>query len=108
MVFLMARNKGLEIKSHRMTENRKRGKLIAGLPLILIVEDDNDDAILLKRAIEELQIRADFHIVSGGTEAIAFLEKKGEFTNRTGFPRPLCVFIDLQMPGISGFDILKW
>ncbi len=75
---------------------------------ILIVEDDRDDAILLKHVLDSARIRADFRVVSDGDQAVAYLEGRGQYADRDRFPSPFCVFLDLQMPRMPGFHVLSW
>jgi CheY-like chemotaxis protein len=76
--------------------------------LFLLVEDEVDQVILLRRALEKANIANPLQVVRSGEEAIVYLEGAGPYVNRDEFPLPKLVLLDLKMPGISGFDVLRW
>src|SRR4051812_1992352 len=78
------------------------------LPLILIVEDREDDILLMQKAFERAKVTAAFQIVRDGEEAIAYLSGLGKFSNREEYPLPWLVLLDLKMPGVDGFEVLEW
>ena len=75
---------------------------------LLIVEDNDDDANLMKRAIGTIGLDLRIQLVSNGQEAIDYLSGNREYTNRDMYPSPDLVFLDLKMPRLSGFDVLRW
>lgn len=75
---------------------------------ILLVEDNPDDAALLRRAFIKARVLNPIHVVSGGEEAIDYLSGLGKYANREEFPFPGLVLLDLNMPGLDGFDVLQW
>jgi CheY-like chemotaxis protein len=46
--------------------------------------------------------------VPDGREAIAYIEGTGNYADRKKFPYPLFVLLDLWMPAVNGFEVLKW
>jgi CheY-like chemotaxis protein len=76
--------------------------------LILIAEDNADDADILTRAFRSAGLRNPIRVVSDGGEAIRYLKGEGTFSDRANFPPPRLLFIDLKMPGVGGFDLLRW
>lgn len=78
------------------------------LPVILQVEDREEDVYLLKRAIERAEVHAEVHAVVDGQEAIDYLEGKGPFADRTQHPLPYLILLDLKLPLKTGFDVLAW
>lgn len=76
--------------------------------LILLVEDNPDHVLLLKRAFDKAKLLNPVHAVSSGEEAIDYLAGQGKYANRAEYPLPAVVLLDLKMPGIDGFDVLRW
>jgi CheY-like chemotaxis protein len=74
---------------------------------ILIAEDQPDDAFLLERAFRANNITDPMHIVTNGTEAIAYLRGEGKYSNREIYEFPSFIISDLKMPGQDGFAILE-
>jgi len=66
--------------------------------LILLADDDPDDCLLFKDALEELTLRTRLIIVSNGEELMQLLYKTAEL--------PDILFLDLNMPRKNGFDCL--
>jgi DNA-binding response OmpR family regulator len=75
---------------------------------ILHVEDKTEDALLFGRACEAAGLQADCYTVHDGSEAVAYLEGRGKFTDRHAFPLPDLIVMDLELPVMDGFDFLKW
>jgi CheY-like chemotaxis protein len=75
---------------------------------ILLVEDNEDDIFLMRRALKEAEIRNPLHVVEDGEQAVDYLSGSGQFTDRALFPLPTLVFLDLKLPLKSGHDVLAW
>ncbi len=71
---------------------------------ILLVEDSPGDIRLTMEALKESRITNNLHIVNDGVEAIDFLMKNGEYVNS---PTPDLILLDLNLPKINGFEVLK-
>lgn len=76
--------------------------------LILHVEDDENDALLFQKACERAGLPAKVFHVEAAEKAMAYLLGEGVYQDRSLYPLPQIIVLDLKMPRISGFDFLKW
>ena len=75
---------------------------------ILLVEDEENDVVFMEMALEKAGLTNEFQVAEDGEEAISYLSGKGQFADRTRFPLPALVFLDLKLPLVMGMDVLKW
>ena len=75
---------------------------------VLLVDDNADDVVLMTRAFRATAITAPLKVVHDGAAAIAYLSGTGEYADRAAHPLPALMLLDLKMPRVSGFDVLKW
>lgn len=75
---------------------------------ILLVEDNEDDAFLMERALQEAAVANPLQLVENGQEAIDYLSGAGKFKDRAQYPMPAVVFLDLKLPLKSGHEVLAW
>jgi CheY-like chemotaxis protein len=75
---------------------------------LLLVEDNEDDVFLMKRALKQAEIQNPMYVVGDGEQAIDYLAGNGEFKDRDLYPLPALVFLDLKLPFKSGHDVLAW
>jgi CheY-like chemotaxis protein len=92
---------GQWLQTHH-SEGRARGQLI------LIAEDSEADIFFLLRVMDQAGVLNPIYVVRNGTEALAYLEGTGRYADRAAYPLPGIVLVDLKMPGIDGFEILRW
>ena len=76
--------------------------------VILLAEDREDDITLIRKAFEKAEVINPLQIVRDGEEAIAYLQGEGKYANRAEYPLPSLMLLDLKMPKVDGFDVLKW
>lgn len=74
--------------------------------VILMADDDEDDRLLAKDALEESRVRNDLRFVSDGVELLQYLRREGDFTDLAGSPRPGLILLDLNMPRMDGREAL--
>jgi CheY-like chemotaxis protein len=75
---------------------------------ILIAEDDENDALILQRALRKVGFNNPFHISPTGTDAIRYLQGEGPYADRERYRFPRILFTDLKMPEMDGFELLHW
>src|SRR5579862_3808899 len=76
--------------------------------LFLLVEDNEDHVVLIRRAFAKSKVLNPLQVVRCGEDAMAYLEGTGRFCNRAEFPLPAVVLLDLKLTGLDGFDVLRW
>ncbi len=75
--------------------------------LILLVEDNKMDVALTLDAFREAHLINKIQVAHNGEEALQYLFGEGEFADRKAYPMPSIVLLDLKMPGIDGFEVLR-
>ena len=75
---------------------------------VLYAEDDENDAFLMQRAFKQAEVTNPLPVVPTGIAAIQYLSGTGEFADRSKYPMPGLVLLDLKLPGESGFEVLSW
>src|SRR6202165_5408447 len=71
---------------------------------VLLVEDSPGDVRLTREAFKDAKVHVNLHVVPDGTEAMAFLGRKGQHTN---VPRPDLILLDLNLPKKDGREVLE-
>ena len=77
-------------------------------PRVLAVEDDPDDALFLTRAFSKAGVEGFDRVIGCGQEAINYLSGQGKYSDRSAFPLPTHIILDLKLPKVSGLEILTW
>jgi len=75
---------------------------------ILVVDDSKDDVFLLCRAFEKAGLDNSILHVSDGQEAVEYLSGENGFEDRSRYPLPKLMLLDVKMPRRDGFDVLQW
>jgi CheY-like chemotaxis protein len=76
--------------------------------LILLADDTPNDVLLIKRAFEKAGMLNPVQVVRDGEEVVAYLSGDGQFSNRVEYPLPSLLLLDLKMPRMDGFEVLRW
>jgi two-component system, chemotaxis family, response regulator Rcp1 len=71
---------------------------------ILLVEDSPGDVRLTREALKDAKMHINLHVASDGIEAMAFLNREGEYA---GVPRPDLILLDLNLPRKDGREVLE-
>ena len=74
---------------------------------ILLVEDNQMDVVLTLDAFREAKLKNKIHVAHNGQEALDYLFGHDKYANREEFPLPALILLDLKMPGIDGFEVLR-
>jgi two-component system, response regulator len=75
--------------------------------IILLVEDNPDDAKLTLRAFKQSNIANPIAVARDGIEALDFLFARSAYSQRAGKPLPTLVVLDLKLPRLDGLGVLK-
>jgi CheY-like chemotaxis protein len=70
---------------------------------VLLVEDDEGDALMTREAFEFYRIRNTLHVVTDGEQALDFVRRQGRFADA---PRPGLILLDVNLPRVSGLEVL--
>jgi CheY-like chemotaxis protein len=75
--------------------------------VILIADDDAEDRMLVKDALEESRLINEIMFVEDGEELLDFLRNKGKFSDKKKYHTPGLILLDLNMPKKDGREALK-
>jgi CheY-like chemotaxis protein len=86
-----------------MTQDRNK------IPItILVCDDDEDDRMLTRQALEDAHISNTVRFVEDGEQLLDYLYQRGKFAGEVGLaPRPGLILLDLNMPKLDGREVLK-
>lgn len=75
---------------------------------ILLAEDNENDVYIMRRAFSKVSILNPLLVVKNGRDAVDYLAGKGAYAQRDKHPLPGLMLLDLKMPWMDGFDVLRW
>jgi DNA-binding response OmpR family regulator len=81
---------------------------MTSLAPILVAEDDEGDATLLRLAFKRAHITHPLIILRDGKEAVDYLGGDPPYADRAKHPLPAMFLLDLKMPRLNGFEVLAW
>lgn len=74
---------------------------------VLIADDDEATRMIIQRALEECSVKTLPNFVTNGEELRDYLLRKNEYQDAEKYPIPDVVFVDLNMPKLSGEEALR-
>ena len=75
---------------------------------VLVVDDSEDDRFFLKKAIAQFPRFKILHELADGTDVVAYLTGNGQYGDRKTYPWPDLLLLDLKMPYMTGYEVLRW
>src|SRR5262245_29283602 len=75
---------------------------------ILLAEDDQNDAVLVDLALQKIMRGVSLQLVSDGIKAIEYLKRSGLYSDRSTYPFPYVLLLDLKLPLMDGSEVLRW
>lgn len=76
-------------------------------PVLLLVDDDPNDVTIALRAIRRAGLPVDVQTLENGREALEALDLDDNGSPRGAPLEPQVIFLDLRMPQIDGFEVLR-
>src|SRR5687767_6411189 len=83
-------------------------KATANEATVLLVDDNESDVFLFKRAVQTAGLNINVHVAHNGLEAINYLKLACESDDRDAFPFPKFILTDNRMPVMTGREFLRW
>jgi CheY-like chemotaxis protein len=77
-------------------------------PIILLMENDEGDAFLFRRALSQIDFKGTTRIVSSVSQARDYLEGRGKFSDRRYYALPDLIVSDMNLSGSTGTVFLEW
>jgi CheY-like chemotaxis protein len=74
---------------------------------MLLVEDNPSDAELVLASLAKDNLAEAIHVAHDGVEALDFVFSRGDFAHRTREPRLRVVVLDVKLPRVDGFEVLR-
>ncbi|PTX18334.1 response regulator receiver domain-containing protein [Pontibacter mucosus] len=75
--------------------------------VILIADDDAEDRMLVKEALDESRLKNQVQFVENGEELLDYLHNRGKYADKEQYPTPGLILLDLNMPKKDGREALK-
>ncbi len=75
---------------------------------VLYVEDEESDAFFMRQAFIQVVPGVRFRNVADGQQALDYLDGRNSYSDRSEHPLPALVLLDLNLPLVSGFEVLRW
>jgi len=83
-------------------------KTIGDEPIkVLLADDDEDDVAIALRAFKKSGLANEVYVVRNGEETLDYLFRRGGYQDLKKYPTPHLLLLDINMPKISGREVLK-
>src|SRR6185503_14282582 len=80
----------------------------SGVPVILLIENDEADVFLFRRALAKVGYAGDLRVVGSASEARAYMENSPPFKDPIYFRQPNLIVSDFRLAGHTAIDFLTW
>ncbi|HTD66091.1 MAG TPA: response regulator [Candidatus Limnocylindria bacterium] len=77
-------------------------------PLILLIENDEADIFLFRRALSKMGFQGDLRVVGSVSEARAYMENTGTFTDTNYYRTPDLIVSDFRLSGPTALEFIRW
>ena len=77
------------------------------LDCILLIDDDEPTNILHQIIIDDAEVAHSVQVAESATEALDYLSKSNDGSGMMRVQHPDLIFLDINMPGMDGFEFLK-
>ena len=74
---------------------------------ILLAEDNPNDVEAFRISLSQARVLNQLHVVGDGGLALQYLRGEGDYGNRDEHSIPGLIFLDLNLPGRTGLDVLR-
>src|SRR5438067_7200202 len=80
----------------------------SSLPRILLIEDNEDDVFLLRRALKKALLEASIEVIEDGQKAMDYFERAATSVKAGKNALPDVVLLDLKLPFVLGIEVLTF
>lgn len=90
-----------------MDRSKEIQELRKGNIVFMLVEDDYDQEVIVSRVVKNSKIAKDLVFTRNGKEALDYIFGEGSYSGRDISIMPEIILLDLKLPKIGGFEVLK-